>query len=216
MNNKQNEQEVDVCIEQGNTDTTLYSSLIPPFMAKIQKVIGNAFCARENTAIMIHIGFSDEYDEPDISYCVAPKRKETIMARTFNLFISHSWTYQNHYDRLISLLQERPYFSFKDYSVPKDDPIHNAPTKKALYNAIKTQIQPCRVVIVLAGVYSTYSEWIDNEITIATKEFSQKKAILAVAPWGAQRISSTVKENADLIVRWQADSIVDGIRELAG
>lgn len=138
------------------------------------------------------------------------------MARTFNLFISHSWTYQNHYDRLISLLGERPYFSFKDYSVPKDDPIHNAPTQKALYNAIKTQIQPCRVVIVLAGVYSTYSKWIDNEITIATKEFSQKKKILAVAPWGAQRISSTVKENADLIVRWQADSIVNGIRKLAG
>ena len=138
------------------------------------------------------------------------------MAREFHLFISHSWTHGNHYDGLIKLLEERRYFKYKDYSVPKNDPIHNAPTKRALYDAIKKQIQPCSVVIILAGVYSTYSEWIDKEITISKTEFWQEKPILAVAPWGAQRISTTVKNKADLIVRWQADSVVDGIRKLAG
>ncbi|OPY56750.1 MAG: hypothetical protein A4E55_01950 [Pelotomaculum sp. PtaU1.Bin035] len=45
---------------------------------------------------------------------------------TYNLFISHSWTYSDAYDKLIGLLNSDPYFSYKNYSVPKDDPIHNA------------------------------------------------------------------------------------------
>jgi len=42
------------------------------------------------------------------------------------VFISHSWSYPGHYDRLVTLLEKRSCFSFKNHSVPKDDPIHNA------------------------------------------------------------------------------------------
>ena len=80
------------------------------------------------------------------------------MARVFNLFISHSWTYGDQHDRLIELLNNRPYFGFIDYSVPEDDPIHDAPYDWQLYEAIKNKIRPCHVVIILAGVYSTYSK----------------------------------------------------------
>ena len=37
--------------------------------------------------------------------------------KTYNLFISHSWSYSDQYDRLIRLLRERAHFSFRDYSV---------------------------------------------------------------------------------------------------
>lgn len=43
----------------------------------------------------------------------------------YNLFISHSWTYGDSYDRLIEMLDDAPNFYYKDYSVPKNDPIHN-------------------------------------------------------------------------------------------
>ena len=46
--------------------------------------------------------------------------------KTHNLFISHSWTYSDSYDKLIGLMDARPYFTYRNYSVPKDDPIHNA------------------------------------------------------------------------------------------
>lgn len=138
------------------------------------------------------------------------------MAKTYNLFASHSWTYQNQYDGLVKLLENRPYFNFKNYSVPEDDPIHNAQYDWQLYEAIKKQISPCHVVIVLAGVYSTYSKWINKEIKIANEEFAKKKPILAVEPWGAERTSSIVKNNADLIVGWRADSVVAAIRKLGG
>ena len=136
------------------------------------------------------------------------------MVRVFRLFISHSWTYGGSYDRLTEMLEDRLRFRFIDYSVPKDDPIHNAPNDSQLYQAIKQQISPCHVVIILAGVYATHSKWINKEIQIATKEFQHKKPILAVAPWRAKNLSKVVQENADKIVRWQVESIVAGIREI--
>ena len=56
--------------------------------------------------------------------------------RTYNLFISHSWSYSDSYDRLVELLEQASYFSFKNYSVPKDSPIHNADNDKELADAI--------------------------------------------------------------------------------
>lgn len=137
------------------------------------------------------------------------------MFRTYNLFISHSWTYGDQYAGLVNLLRSRPSFDFRNYSVPKDDPIHNAPNSSALYQAIKDQISPCCVVVILAGKYATYSKWINHEIQIAKKGFSYPKPILAIAPWAALQISDVVRRNADMIVRWNSDSIIDGIRQLA-
>lgn len=130
----------------------------------------------------------------------------------YNLFISHSWTYSNQYDGLVKLLDNANYFSYRNYSVPKDDPIHNASNSKELYDAIKKQVGYAQVVIILAGVYSSYSKWIDKEIEIAQ---NLGKPILAIEPWGSEKTSSIVKNSADRIVKWNTDSIVGAIRELA-
>lgn len=135
------------------------------------------------------------------------------MSKTYNLFISHSWTYGDAYERLIKLLDSAPSFSYRDYSVPKDDPIHNAPNVAALYDAIKTQMTFCHVVIILAGVYASYSKWIDREIRCATRDLS--KPIIAIRPWDSERISTMVQDNATKIVGWSTSSIVSAIREVA-
>lgn len=135
--------------------------------------------------------------------------------RTFNLFISHSWSYADTYDGLVNLLQQRSYFSFRNYSVPQDDPIHDAGTDAQLREAIRRQMAPCSVVLILAGVYATYSKWIEEEIDLAKHDFDAAKPIIAVEPWGSQRTSTRVKDAADKIVRWNTESIVRAIRELA-
>ena len=137
------------------------------------------------------------------------------MSKTHNLFISHSWNYDNAYYGLIRLLDNKSNFFYKNYSVPKDDPIQNATNRKQLYDAIKKQISYCHVVILFAGVYATYSEWINNEIIIAQKEFQMNKPILAVRPWGAQKTSTVVTKAADIVVKWNTESIVSAIRELS-
>ena len=132
----------------------------------------------------------------------------------YNLFISHSWSYSDAYEKLISLLDAAPYFSYKDFSVPKDDPIYNAPNQTLLYQAIKKQIAQSHVVLILAGVYATYSKWIDKEIRIAKFEFRMPKPVIAIQPWGAERLSLKVQQSADKLVGWNTSSVVSAIREL--
>ena len=130
----------------------------------------------------------------------------------YRLFLSHSWAYTDAYDKLLAILKNQPHFAWSNYSVPRNDPIHNAGSDAQLYAAIKRQIAPTHCILILAGVYATYSKWINKEIQIATEAF--QKPIVAVEPWGAERTSKIVKENADRIVRWNGSSIVQAIREV--
>jgi|SRR3989344_748183 len=134
--------------------------------------------------------------------------------KTYNIFISHSWAYGDAYDRLIKMLKDEPRFSYSDYSVPKDNPIHRTGTDRELLAAIKERMQFCDAVIILAGVYASYSKWIDKEIQLAKNGFTNPKPIIAVQPWGSEKTSRVVKDNADRIVGWNASPIVSAIREL--
>lgn len=129
-----------------------------------------------------------------------------------NLFISHSWSYGDAYDKLSNMLRAAPRFEYKDYSVPKSDPVHNAPSTTKLRQAISDRMSYASVVLIMAGKYATYSKWINEEINIAQHGFTTKKSIIAVTPWGAQQISSTVRDAADEIVGWNTSSIVAAIR----
>ena len=137
------------------------------------------------------------------------------MAKTYNLFISHSWSYTDAYEKLCALLDKADNFSYKNYSVPKDDPVHDADNMQELYDAIKAQIAPCHIVIIMAGKYATYSKWIKREIKIAKSEFSNPKPILGVKPWANTQVSSVVSDNADKLAGWNTSSIVAAIREIA-
>ncbi len=132
--------------------------------------------------------------------------------KLYSLFISHSWTYGDAYDRLVGMLNEHPNFKWRDYSVPKNDPIHNAPTTDKLEAAIREQMRHASCVLIMAGKYSTFSKWINREIMIANE---LEKPILAITPWGASQISTVVAAAADEIVKWQSSSIVEAIRNNA-
>ena len=135
--------------------------------------------------------------------------------KTYNLFISHSWRYSDAYSRLISLLRNRNYFAFKDYSVSQAGPIQNAGTDAQLRAAIRNQMQPCHVVLILAGVYASYSKWISIETDLAESGYLSPKPILAIRPWGNERVSVPVTEAADELVAWNTESIVAAIRRVA-
>lgn len=132
--------------------------------------------------------------------------------RNYRLFISHSWTYPDAYAGLVSFFNEHKYFKWSDYSVPRNDPIHNAKNSKLLEAAIRKQMAPVHCVVVLGGVYATYSKWINIEMRLA-KEMG--KPIVMVDPWAAKRISTAVGDVADVEVGWRGDSIVNAIREYA-
>lgn len=134
--------------------------------------------------------------------------------KTYNLFISHSWAYSGTYGNLVKLLEKRSYFRFRNYSVPKDAPISTNGSDRRLHKAICSRMRLCSVILIPAGVYASYSEWIEKEIEIAKKKFSVKKPVVAIRPRGSERISALVKDNADTIVGWNTESIVSAIRNL--
>jgi hypothetical protein len=138
--------------------------------------------------------------------------KNGKMGKTYNLFLSHSWSYQRQFQNLKNLLLQRKYFNFRDYSVPSEDPIEDANNAKKLYQEIFNQIKPCHIVLVMAGVYVSHSNWMKSEIEISKK---LEKPIVAIRPRGNEKISNLVRSNADDIANWNTESIVEKIRSLA-
>lgn len=128
----------------------------------------------------------------------------------YRIFISHSWTYSDQYERLVHILNNNGFF-FYNHSVPKDDPVHTNGTQIQLREAITNHIRGTQCVLILAGVYSSYSKWINEEIQIAQ---SMGKPIIAIEPWGAERTSVVVKLAANKIVGWNGPSIIRAIQSL--
>lgn len=128
--------------------------------------------------------------------------------KTYDLFISHAWTHNAEYDRLVKMLRAAPNFSWRNYSVTKQDPL-DANNDTRLTTALKRQIRPVNCVLILAGMYANYRKWIKKEIAIA-QDFD--KPIVGIRPWGQERTPSEVQEAADIMVKWNTDSIVREIR----
>lgn len=140
-----------------------------------------------------------------------------MSARQIHVFVSHSWAYSGHYITLANWIFHRKWnygpvsLDFRNYSVPQNDPIHNAGTDRQLGEALFRQISMSHVIVIPTGMYAAYSKWIQKEID---GSLSLGKPILAVNPWGAVRSSADVKEAASMVVGWNAESVVRGIWEL--
>jgi hypothetical protein len=134
------------------------------------------------------------------------------------IFISHSWKYSHHYDTLSSWIFSGSWnvggisLEFSDTSVPKDNPIHNAPNSGALESAIYERIRQSQVVIIPTGMYANYSTWIKKEIAGCSYH---QKPILAVNPWGQKKSSSVVSMAAAETVGWAKNSVVNGVWRLS-
>ena len=126
--------------------------------------------------------------------------------KTVRLFISHSWNYDD-YEKMVKLLEGRGYFEFQESSVPASEALTG--TNREVWEAIYNKIRWAQVVILTAGVHASYSGSIRKEIEFAK---SINKPIIAVVPLGCER-TSLLREYADEVVGWRADSIVDAIRK---
>lgn len=133
------------------------------------------------------------------------------MANTYSVFISHSWSHVDDLKRLRRLLQERGYFHVEFEEASPDEPI-NSKNSTYIKRRLREKISKSHVVLGIAGMYASRSEWMKWELDTAMEEGIP---IVEVIPWGQRRISSVVSSRACASVRWNADSIVDAIRQWA-
>ena len=112
---------------------------------------------------------------------------------------------------MVNLLNGRLFFTWTNYSVPETKafgPMANYRMKEEL----RQQIRPVNCVVVVGGMWTTNSDWIQFEMDFAE---SIGKPILGVRPRGAKVMPTAVVAKADRVVNWNADSIVAGIREIS-
>lgn len=131
--------------------------------------------------------------------------------KTYHILISHSWDYSDDFGTVKSWLDRAPYFRWSDYSVPLSNPI-DAHSVAELKERIRNKISACSCIIVLSGMYVSYSRWIDYEIDTALE---MGKPIIGVKPRGNERIPRKVSDNADVVVGWMSSSVVDAVRRLS-
>ena len=67
-------------------------------------------------------------------------------------------------------------------------------------------MQHARVVLVLAGIRASRSEWTEIEINMAASS-SSRKSIISIEPRGSRRTSVPVKQVADRVVRIAAGAV---------
>lgn len=133
------------------------------------------------------------------------------MAKEFHIFISHSWSYPGDLDNLRNLLLERGYFNVEFEEASADEPINS---ENAIYlkRRLKEKIEKSNIVLGIAGIYASYSDWMAWELE---KAFELGIPIIGVIPRGQERISATVTRYSKIDVRWSTESIVNAIRAWA-
>lgn len=133
------------------------------------------------------------------------------MAKDYKIFISHSWSYTADLEALQNLLNSRGYFNVEFLEASKKTPINSehAPYVKSV---LKNKILESDIVLALAGVYATHSEWMIWEMETAK---ANNIPIVGVIPRGQERISSEVYSRSKVDVNWNTESIVEAIRTYA-
>ena len=132
--------------------------------------------------------------------------------KTRMIFISHAWKYDEHYHTLVKWFNEEANFSWSNCSVPSHDALPDK-TSKGLSAGMTRQIAPAQVVIILGGMYTAHSAWIEYEIKEAQR---MDKVIIGVRPWGQERVPVIVQYASICApVGWNRSSVIDAIRIFA-
>jgi hypothetical protein len=133
--------------------------------------------------------------------------------KTYGLFISHAWFYSKGYNRLVDLLDDTANFKWRNYSIPKHDPVIDPNTevgRRKLAAELTQQIRPTNCFLVIAGMYASYKYWIEKEVEIA---LSYDKPIIGLIPWGQEKTPAYMQGVANEMVGWNTNSIITAIRK---
>lgn len=133
------------------------------------------------------------------------------MAKSFKIFISHSWAHSNDLESLQRLLNERGYFNVEFLEASKKVPI-NSESAPYIKGVLKERILDSNIVLALAGIYASHSEWMVWEMDTAK---DNGIPIIGVVPRGQERISSEVLTRSIVDVKWNTESIIAAIRQHA-
>ncbi len=118
----------------------------------------------------------------------------------YNLFITHSKTDNEEYDRFIGKLNLSHDFEWKD----------RARMDRTRIDEITEQMKSVDVAIILSGLYSKDKDLVLKVVDIAVK---LDKPIVVIRPYGMENVPGNIEDLASEVVGWNTPCIVEAIRE---
>lgn len=133
------------------------------------------------------------------------------MARSYDLFISHAWSYDERYQGICRLLDSVPGFIWRDYSAPRTHPAVDPGTdvgRNTLRAILNERVRQSSCFLLSAGMFVNHRYWVQAEIDFAKY---YRKPIIGVMRRGQERTPQSVYDIADEVVAWNSNSIASAI-----
>lgn len=131
------------------------------------------------------------------------------MARNYSVFISHSWGHVQDLKNLRNLLESRGYFNVEFQESSPSEPI-NSENSSYIKKVLKAKILSSDIILGIAGMYASYSEWIEWELKTAN---NNNIPVVGVIPRGQIRVSQIITNYAKDTVGWNTESIIKAIKQ---
>ena len=119
------------------------------------------------------------------------------------IFISHSWKKGSRDYLLLTDKLKKQKIKFYNHSIPIDNAFDEN-KRKELEKIFRKQMVYCSKVFVLANSGIKKDSFVMTEIRIAKE---MKKKIIAVKPYGQNKIPSFIKRNADKVISNNIESL---------
>lgn len=131
------------------------------------------------------------------------------MSKTYSVFISHCWDYNDALIKLKDLLNKEDGLIASYEEVTVDAPI-DSEDEKYIKQVLRERISESDVFIVVAGMYAAHSDWMKWEIETAVY---YKVPVIGIRPHGSSRTPQVVTDKAKIIVGWYTPSIIEAIKD---
>lgn len=128
--------------------------------------------------------------------------------RTYRVFISHCWEYDDYYT-LVDWLENEPLFDCKNLSVPEESALSD---DQALEKRLRKRIGDSDILLVIIGMEIAHRYWMKWEIKWA---HIRGIPIVGVMSNGGQRVPQALDRTGCPIVRWRRDSVISAVRQYA-
>lgn len=126
-----------------------------------------------------------------------------------HLVISRARKDREIYDTVCEWLNTTNYFKWTDDSVSYNNELEEADRKRRML-LLRRNISKCGCVVLFAGMYNDYREWIDLAIDIANE---MHKPLIGVRDWDENPMPKRMQINCRVGVKCQRNAIVAAIQE---
>ncbi|HSO26287.1 MAG TPA: TIR domain-containing protein [Methanobacteriaceae archaeon] len=132
--------------------------------------------------------------------------EEEMDLKTYQLFITRVSETDEEYGRFTGRLNDTYDFNYENHS---NNVLSGKSDKEELKNALKDTINKVEMVIILAGLYPTYSNMI-----MAVLELAQalEKPVLLIRPYGMEDVPKELEEASNGVIGWSASCIAGAIK----